>query len=215
MTVPFEPFVIATELTSLTSVTGGYEGTVPPGRWKDGLCDCWKFGVCHPSFMYACCIPQILMAQVLTRLKMNLWGEPAPENEYKVTFRRMWMLVLLFWVVSNILSPPGPEFEAHEHGTVQVTHPHCPWWQRGLYNMVTTLFYLYSLLLLVRLRNEVRRRDEIPERNCIGMEDCCCAFWCGCCTVAQIARQTADYDQRRAVCCSPTGLPVTTPVMIV
>jgi Cys-rich protein (TIGR01571 family) len=216
MTVPFLPFVLATELTPLGSSTGGgFEGTTPHGRWKDGLLDCCKFGVCHPSFMLACCVPQILMAQVLTRLKMNLWGNHAPENEHKVTFRRMIILVISFWIISSILNPPGPEFEAQEDGTMRVTHAPCPLWQRCLYNLVNTLFYIYSLILIVKLRSAVRRHYEIPEKHCAGMEDCCCAFWCGCCTVAQIARQTADYDQRRAVFCSPTGLPTMSPAMIV
>ena len=42
------------------------------------------------------------------------------------------------------------------------------------------------------------------------VEDCCCAFWCGCCATAQIARHeyaipatgTVKYD-----CCSATGEP--------
>jgi Cys-rich protein (TIGR01571 family) len=217
MMVPFLPVVVATELTPLAGATGGgFEGTnTPHGRWKDGLFDCCKFGVFHPSVILACCVPQILMAQVLTRLKMNLWGDAAPEHEYKVTFRRMIILVISFWILSSILDPPGPEFEAHEDGTMRVTHPHCSWWQRSLYHLVTTLFYLYSLILLIKLRSAVRRHHEIPEKDCAGMEDCCCAFWCGCCTVAQIARQTADYDQRRAECCSPTGLPALSSAIIV
>ena len=42
------------------------------------------------------------------------------------------------------------------------------------------------------------------------VDDCCCAFWCGCCATAQIARHeyaipatgTVKYD-----CCSATGEP--------
>ena len=32
-------------------------------------------------------------------------------------------------------------------------------------------------------------------------------FWCSCCTVAQMARHTADYETYAARCCSDTGLP--------
>ena len=216
MTVPFVPVAVATEMTPLTSSSGGaYESTLALGHWKDDLFDCCKFGVFHPSFMWACCVPQILMAQVLTRLKMNLWAEPAPENEYKVTFRRMLILVRLYWIISGILAPPGPEFEAQEDGTMKVTRTDSSLWQRCVHNLIISMFSLYSLILLIKLRIAVRRRGAIPEKYCAGMEDCCCAFWCGCCTVAQIARQTADFDERRALCCSPTGLPVMTPVIIV
>ena len=45
-------------------------------------------------------------------------------------------------------------------------------------------------------------------------EDCCCAFWCGCCVTAQIARQ--EYEDLEAgpmqgrykyAPCEPTGTP--------
>jgi hypothetical protein len=32
-------------------------------------------------------------------------------------------------------------------------------------------------------------------------------YWCNCCTVAQMARHTGDYEAHGARCCSETGLP--------
>jgi len=209
MTVPFEPFV--SELTPLTS---GVDYS-PLGTWKDGIFDCLKYGCCHPSFLNALCFPQILMAQSMTRLKMNLLAEPAPEHEWKSTFSRMVVMVVIYWIVLTAFAPPGPVVETHAHGTITILRDHFPLWKRIVYNSVTTAFAVYTLVILVKLRASVRRRYEIPEQRCHGMEDCCCAFWCGCCTVAQIARQTADYDQRRAVCCSENGLPPTTQTMVV
>jgi Cys-rich protein (TIGR01571 family) len=208
MTVPFEP-TVASELTPLTT-----EGdTASHGQWKDGICDCCMFGIFHPSLLNACCFPQLLMAQVLTRMKMNMCGDAAPEGEYQTTFRKMVFLVLAYWIVRALFAPPSPEFEANEDGTVQVTPADVSAWQMFTYNAVTSLFALYSLVLLIKLRVAVRQRYGIPEKRCVGVEDCCCAFWCSCCTVAQVARQTADYDQRRAVCCSRTGLPDMNPSM--
>jgi Cys-rich protein (TIGR01571 family) len=210
MTVPFYP-MFSSELTPLTS--GG--DSASHGQWKDGICDCCTFGIFHPSLLNACCFPQLLMAQVLTRLKMNMCGDAAPESEYQTTFRKMVVLVLAYWVMRTLLAPPSPDFEANEDGTLQVTTVDIPAWQMFLYNAVTFLFGLYSLVLLIKLRVAVRRRYGIPEKRCIGVEDCCCAFWCSCCTVAQVARQTADYDHRRAVCCSRTGLADVTPSIMV
>ena len=65
------------------------------------------------------------------------------------------------------------------------------------------------------LRYVIRHKYEIPAQCCTCdqdgvVDDCCCAFWCGCCATAQIARHeyaipatgTVKYD-----CCSATGEP--------
>ena len=127
----------------------------------------------------------------------------------------MLILVAVFAVLSTFLQPPDPEVEQNEDGSLSWTEAEIPVWQYIVYHLITTLFYLYTLILLIKIRVAVRNRYKIPEQHCAGMEDCCCAFWCGCCTVAQVARQTADYDQSRAVCCSSTGLPASTTVVIV
>ena len=44
-----------------------------------------------------------------------------------------------------------------------------------------------------------------PNKHCKGCEDCCCSFWCHCCTIAQMMRHTADYDKYDAQCCNDTG----------
>jgi len=40
----------------------------------------------------------------------------------------------------------------------------------------------------------------------LGWEDVCCAFWCQCCVLAQMARHTVDYEQKTAVCCNDVGV---------
>lgn len=209
MTVPFQPIV--SELSPLTP--GG--DNAPLDHWKDGTFDCCKFGCCHPSFLNACCCPQLLLAQVMMRLKMNLFADPAPEDEYKVTFRRMVILVICYWIVASIFAPQSSGFEVNDDGTMTAIPADSPIWQRLIYHTLTTLFSLYFLVILIKVRAAVRRRYAIPEQRCHGMEDCCCAFFCSCCTVAQVARQTADYDERRAVCCSENGLPAMAPAIIV
>jgi hypothetical protein len=74
--------------------------------------------------------------------------------------------------------------------------------QQGLW----FVFAMYLLLMLIRTRAYVRERYGIPEQSCAGCEDCCCAFWCGCCATLQIARHTADCDAHSAACCTETGL---------
>lgn len=41
----------------------------------------------------------------------------------------------------------------------------------------------------------------------------CCAFWCTCCTIAQISRHTADYEHYPAFCCTESGLAENAPAI--
>lgn len=75
-------------------------------------------------------------------------------------------------------------------------------------------FWLYMLIAVTNTRRYIRNKYAIPEQSCHGMEDCCCAFWCQCCNIAQMARHTADYDTYSAKCCSDTGLPPTAPAIV-
>lgn len=51
----------------------------------------------------------------------------------------------------------------------------------------------------------------ISDRCCtadvpVGWEDICCAFWCQCCILGQMARHTVNYDERNALCCNEVGV---------
>ena len=79
------------------------------------------------------------------------------------------------------------------------------------YMVYTWLIFGFDLWLVVGLtcaRGEMRRRHEIPG-DCCGdgcLGDCCCAYWCSCCTVIQMHRHTHDEYQHRYVLGSKTGL---------
>lgn len=203
--VPFLPASYSSEFSPLIASSSASA----PGIWKDSLCDCCKYSPLHPSFLNACCCPQLLMAQVLTRMNMNYIGNHVSEWEAKLTFRQILGITVIYYALSAILAPPGPMVGSDGTWTV----PEIPLWQHVLYNSLTSAFALYTLVVMVKVRSAVRAKYEIPVTRCVNqpiIEDCCCSFWCGCCTVAQLARQTASYDVRRAVCCSIDGLPPTT-----
>jgi Cys-rich protein (TIGR01571 family) len=196
------------------------------GKWKDSLFDCAKFGFFHTSFLNSICCPQILMAQVLTRLKMNWVGEEnVPDHEWRRCFRRILVLVCLYWPISLLLAPPTPLFLSDPStGNVVVAPPQSSQTPLNgfLYKLVSWTFGIYTILLLTRLRRAVRRKYEIPLRYpslgvAAHLEDVCLSFWCGCCTVAQVARQTCDYERQTAACCSSTGLGSQThyPILVV
>mmetsp|Transcript_68415 Transcript_68415/g.95111 ORF Transcript_68415/g.95111 Transcript_68415/m.95111 type:complete len:81 (+) Transcript_68415:1-243(+) len=58
------------------------------------------------------------------------------------------------------------------------------------------------LIAVCRTRAHMRRQYQIRPGCCGGCEDCCCVFWCGCCTVQQMARHTHDYKEHPVGCCS-------------
>lgn len=207
---------IVGEATPLTGTYSSFydDSSSPRGVWKDGLCDCCSLGPCHASFWCAWCCPQIAMAQVLTRMKMSWLGE-RNSAQASNTFRMTVCVVIAYYVVSSILAPPKPipqiTGEGDDDLNIQVEwiQPHVNGLQLLLYYMVNIAFGLYSLIVLVKLRAAVRERYSLPNLTPCGdtLEDIFCACCCGCCTVSQLARHTADYHERRAVCCSSTGLP--------
>lgn len=219
--MPSAPTLAAAgEATPFFKASNTDYSTSPRGYWKDGLWDCFTFGPCHPSLWNAVCCPQLLMAQVLTRMNMTWLGEPT-SNSSK-TFRRVLYFMITYWVVGSLLAPPLPdvEFEGDDMNPEIITHlAQVPALQNMLYHLVNMAFGLYSLIVMVKLRRAVRERYSIPTQTCCDdvLEDCCCFIFCGCCTVAQLARHTADYQERRALYCSSTGLPPSssTVVMVV
>ena len=85
----------------------------------------------------------------------------------------------------------------------------------GLSDAFYCLWVISFVAAIGYLRYVIRHKYDIPAQCCTCdqdgvVDDCCCAFWCGCCATAQIARHeyaipatgTVKYD-----CCSATGEP--------
>lgn len=206
------------EGTPLLEVPSGNADNAGEGRWKDGLCSCFRFGLCHTSLLSACCIPQLLMAQVLNRVSLDYLGRPITNTsaESKTrTFRIILGILIAYFVFYLLLACPPAMVEMKDNdiddanmdlGEVASITDTCPAWQRGLNQLVSCAMFVYTVVVMTRLRKTVRNRYHIPTNYDTNMEDCCYATWCGCCTVSQLARQTADYDVFAAHCCSTNGL---------
>lgn len=205
-TVPV-PADAAGESTALT----GTANNIPRGHWRDGLCDCCSYGPFHPHLWNAWCCPLILMGQVLTRMNMSWLGERNSPNSSS-TFTRLVWLVVIYIAVNILFSPPSPVAHVIGEGEdigVEVIQPPINPITYGIYQAVNFAYGLYALIILVKLRAAIRERYSLPNQTHCGdlAEDVCCSLCCACCTNAQLARHTADYNERRAVCCSNTGLP--------
>ena len=70
---------------------------------------------------------------------------------------------------------------------------------------INVLMYILTVIVTVNTRKSVREKCEIVD-DCPG-EDLCKTITCMPCTVSQMGRHTADYDNFPGFCCTRTGLP--------
>jgi len=207
---------------------------VPHGHWKDGIFSCFKHGIFHPTLCHGLFCPQLLTAQVMTRMHLNWKADEDTEEESKSTFKIISIIVGIYWLlhffvgadddndgVSNpIFTPLINSPLLMDDDNDGVSNPiSTPLINSPLLILSSQLFsfafFIYTLVIITKTRKKLRQKYEIPETHCHGCEDLCCAFWCGNCASAQMARQTADYDAEAAFCCTNTGLTPTHHVMIV
>jgi Cys-rich protein (TIGR01571 family) len=162
---------------------------LPMDRWRDDLCDCCRFGCCHPVICLGFWCNPVLLAQVMTRLKLNWNGEAGNKgNTFKVIVGVWIAFILVRWALGLGIN----------YGNAQIL--------QTVIFYLDIAFFIFIIVLAVRTRSYLRARSNIPERNCAGCEDCCCVFWCSCCTLTQMARHTYDFDKYQAVCCNSTGI---------
>lgn len=156
------------------------------GRFKDDLFSCFRYGFCHPS----CCMPTwpgigtpfCALGQVMTRLGLTWLANSGPPVEVSQTFRNLFILGTFYAVFSHI----GSIFAIHA--------------------LLIQIFFFY---ISFKVRQHIRNRDNIPAENCCPTCQPCEDFWitccCTCCSISQMMRHTADYDQDLPDCCSKTG----------
>lgn len=182
---------------------------VPTGRWKDGLFDFCSYGCLHPHLWCAICCKEVALGQVMQRMRLSWLGQPMEGDRALSTFRTVVTVVvcyILFDMSMDMLMGSNDVLNGGGGGGYYYAanvHPFFPIAK----NIVAILFSLWSTYALYKTRRQVRSEFSIPEQNCIGCEDCMCAVFCGCCSVAQMARHTGDYDKNPALLCSETGLP--------
>ena len=147
-------------------------------------------------------------------MKMTWLGDPTtpPSEEYKKTFRTVVTIVICNLLIQSTFYCPGTirtiptDTDDYTSYLIQNDYVDCPMWKQSLTNATSMISGLYALIVMIKLRMRIRSKYNIPEKNCTGCEDCCCIFFCTCCSMVQMAHQTANYDEIRPVCCNDTGL---------
>ena len=138
---------------------------------------------------------------------MTWLGAPSSAvEEYKKTFKIVAAIAIINYVIISTFDCATELPEEVDGEITMVKNEDCPAVQANFAKNITFIFGIYVLIVMYRLRKAIRTKYSIPEENCIGFEDFCCVFWCGCCSVIQMAHQTADYDDEEAYCLTETGL---------
>jgi len=144
------------------------------------------------------------MAQVITRMQLNWLGQVGTYYSHQRAFLAIALLVFSFFLYSTALELAALPYDIYD----------TPEWLAILRFSGNFLFTFYCIYALCRTRQNVRARYQIPEEHCQGCEDCCCAAFCACCTTAQLLRHTGEYESYPGVCCSTTGHPPGTPLVV-
>lgn len=192
---------------------------VPTGNWRDGLCDCCKFGCCHPLLCMGWCFEPILAGQVMTRMSRSWTGGPGARPSVSNTCGVVTGIFVVVSLAQSILqvvmdnghclgghveydfaANPPTEYIACPDGTTEPMTAQDSAMNTAI-GIVAGLFGLYMLIAICRTRAAMRAKYNIAPGGCGGCEDCCCAAFCSCCTLQQMARHTHDYATHEVACC--------------
>jgi len=169
----------------------------PVGHWKDGLFGCFNHGICSAHLWCALCFRQCALAQVMQRLGLNWLGQHIHENQARKTFCTILAFVTSCVVISSTLDSLRTNLVLEDQQVIIIVI---------LQQVVAWSVFLWSIWAFAKTRAFIRAKYRIPENQCHGCEDLCCALWCSTCAVAQMSRHTGNYDTHPSVCCSETGM---------
>jgi len=199
----------------LTPPPPGYVSPVPQmdapiGRWKDGLCDFFAHGFCHPSAWISILCTEFAMGQIMHRMRLTWLGALVDNHTRVNTFKTVLALVVCYHIYDGALGAylyynQIPNQQQQEPDIMIVSF---------FKDVGALLFAVWSIYALCKTRQHVRHTYSIPEKNCVGCEDCLCSTFCACCTVAQISRHTGDYDRHQGLCCTDSGLADSAPMVV-
>ena len=219
----FQAMVVRENATSKHRLRAQPGHFIPYGRWRDALWDCFRHGVCHPVVCLACWCSPLLLAQVMSRVGLNVWGTAEEEIPVKTfsgdddnhektarwsVFRTLsTVFAVHFVLIETLLSAVVMiQIHARREGRITVV-PTWAFMMLAVRAICRSALLLYVLVTSYRTRQAIRRRYGIPEQHLeCGMEDIAVTLACQPCSVAQMARHTADYDTYDAMCCTSTGL---------
>lgn len=172
------------------------------GAWRHGIFSCFDT-FCNGMFWMACCCPLIAIGQLLQRLKMNFMGQP--NGLYKNTCV-VWTILMAVLVVIQAI---GQMLDYQNNAPSDSTITAEPDVTDYIFQIIYFIVLIFAVAALARARFFVREKWSIPADCCQSsgcLSDCCCAYWCVCCTTIQMMRHTHDETKNYYICGSKTGL---------
>ena len=143
------------------------------------------------------------------RLRLTWLGNEGSITETASTFRILLSITAVYFLLGQFLKFSPLAF-IDENGNPSNTAMVLVEWRYFL----SIVFAIFTWIIVSRTRKRIRSKYSIPTKNCGECEDLCCAFWCTCCALSQMARHTADYETYAARCCSETGLSQNAPSIV-
>ena len=152
----------------------------------------------------------------MVRMRLNCIGSPDGVAAVVTTFRHLLGISVSYFIIDYSLefiklllkSSDGDVYYrqyADDYSPPSVPDPIevvvCEYIQSFLH----FLMWAYMSIIIIRTRQAVRAKYIISQKCCC--EDAACAVFCGCCTIMQMSRHTADYEKYDAPCCTETGIP--------
>ena len=205
--------------TSASTTTTTTTSSIPVGHWRDSLCSCFQYGICHPHCWTSFCCTFLATGQVVRRMKLDWTGRPTDDKRQQM--HAFWIilgLVVGYFVLHIGLSIVSQLLDPNAGHLMDVTWeeqelPRSYYWVNNLYNNVGWAYWIGSTLVLIRTRHSVRERYSIPAPGHV-VEDVVCSICCHCCVAGQLLRHTTNYDAYPSVIFTDTGLPPHVPAIV-
>lgn len=138
----------------------------------------------------------------MTRLRLDVLGKPGqmvPKEGPWSTFG-MINLILSFWIFLNTTILLGIGIKLISHAGISGA-------DLVALALVNLIMFCYTVYAVTNTRRSVRDQYQIVESHRFpDVEDFLCATCCMPCTIGQMGRQSATYDEQQAACCTATGL---------
>jgi hypothetical protein len=126
---------------------------VPTGKWKDGICDLFRYGVCQPALFCAFFCTDIAMGQIMQRMRLSWTGNRTVGGRALNTFRTVLILCVCYGIFDTALGVYiAASMNVTENGYyyyyVSNVSPTIP----IIRNVVGVLFTLWSIYALYKTR---------------------------------------------------------------
>ena len=163
----------------------------PMGGWRTRLCGCCDV-LTQSTFWMGFLATPVLMAQLITRMKLTWKGREGSPEEISLSFNKL-VLSLVF--------------------TMSV------FWVPVMGSVCLFAYYLVVVVYVgSQVRAYMRQRYKIPStlptRCGDRIDDVCMMLFCGCCSTIQMARHTHDDKDHPGHGCTTTGLEFDAPEIV-